>query len=114
MAKHVDYPHEPGRLYDCPACEARCHCTAAVTRGEETECIFEGEHVSVIAWADGFGVWRVRVSGAAHAVPHAQDTLRQELGWRHSDVAESVWADPIREPDMDTETSTVYREGDAA
>lgn len=24
---HVDYPHEPGRLYDCPACEAECHCT---------------------------------------------------------------------------------------
>lgn len=23
---HADYPHEPGRLYDCPACEAVCHC----------------------------------------------------------------------------------------
>lgn len=23
---HVDYPHEPGRLYDCPGCEWRCHC----------------------------------------------------------------------------------------
>jgi hypothetical protein len=23
---HVDYPHEPGLLYDCPACEARCYC----------------------------------------------------------------------------------------
>ena len=20
--EHVDYPHEPGTLYDCPACEA--------------------------------------------------------------------------------------------
>ena len=27
--KHVDYPHFPGTLYDCPACEARCHCTDA-------------------------------------------------------------------------------------
>ena len=26
MLTHVDYPHEPGRLYDCPACEAQCHC----------------------------------------------------------------------------------------
>ncbi len=25
-APHANYPHEPGRLYDCEACEARCHC----------------------------------------------------------------------------------------
>jgi len=24
---HIDYPHAPGRLIDCPACEAKCHCT---------------------------------------------------------------------------------------
>jgi hypothetical protein len=24
---HVDYPHSPGTLYDCPACEAACFCT---------------------------------------------------------------------------------------
>jgi hypothetical protein len=24
---HVDYPHHPGTLYDCPACEATCFCT---------------------------------------------------------------------------------------
>jgi len=23
---HADYPHEPGTLYDCPACEAACFC----------------------------------------------------------------------------------------
>src|SRR5262249_33951391 len=23
---HVDYPHEPGLLDDCSACEARCYC----------------------------------------------------------------------------------------
>lgn len=23
---HADYPHEPGTLYDCPACETVCHC----------------------------------------------------------------------------------------
>lgn len=39
---HVDYPHEPGRLYDCPACEAACHCTPGTT-----ECVFEGEHTIV-------------------------------------------------------------------
>ena len=25
--EHVDYPHTPGTLYDCPACEAACLCT---------------------------------------------------------------------------------------
>ncbi len=25
--RHADYPHEPGNLYDCPACEAACLCT---------------------------------------------------------------------------------------
>lgn len=37
--EHVNYPHEPGRLYDCPACDAACHC-----RPGETECVYEGEH----------------------------------------------------------------------
>lgn len=36
-AVHVPYPHEPGRLYDCPACEAKCHC-----KPDETECIWSG------------------------------------------------------------------------
>jgi hypothetical protein len=36
---HANYPHEPGRLYDCVACESVCHCT----RGS-TECVFDGEH----------------------------------------------------------------------
>lgn len=25
---HVNYPHEPGTLYDCAACEDECNCTA--------------------------------------------------------------------------------------
>ena len=36
---HVAYPHEPGRLYDCPACESRCHCTPGTA-----ECVFDGPH----------------------------------------------------------------------
>jgi len=23
---HADYPHTPGSLYDCVACEKECHC----------------------------------------------------------------------------------------
>lgn len=30
---HVDYPHHPGTLYDCPACETVCYCT------ESSQCI---------------------------------------------------------------------------
>jgi hypothetical protein len=36
---HADYPHEPGRLYDCPACEDHCHCEPGYT-----QCVFNGEH----------------------------------------------------------------------
>lgn len=25
-AEHSDYPHEPGTLYDCEACETECYC----------------------------------------------------------------------------------------
>lgn len=27
MRAHADYPHHPGTLYDCPACESTCYCT---------------------------------------------------------------------------------------
>ena len=26
--EHADYPHYPGTLYDCPACENECFCGA--------------------------------------------------------------------------------------
>lgn len=49
---HVDYPHWPGRLIDCPACEAHCHCGEAHDEscrhpmdGElhhTTECVWPG------------------------------------------------------------------------
>jgi hypothetical protein len=37
--KHADYPHNPGTLYDCPACEQVCHCDAddVVTMGDERD-----------------------------------------------------------------------------
>lgn len=52
---HADYPHEPGRLYDCPACEAQCFCgdncptcqkygETATCRERHTECVYSGEH----------------------------------------------------------------------
>lgn len=49
--EHVNYPHEPGRLYDCPACEARCHCGPEVARGEAEECIWKW-HGCCDEWED--------------------------------------------------------------
>ncbi len=37
--KHSNYPHESGYLYDCPACDAKCHCTPG-----HAECVYEGKH----------------------------------------------------------------------
>lgn len=37
--EHSDYPHHPGYLVGCTACESRCHCD-----GEAAQCVFEGEH----------------------------------------------------------------------
>jgi hypothetical protein len=39
LVRHVDYPHEPGRLYDCPACESSCHCVPGYT-----QCVYSGKH----------------------------------------------------------------------
>lgn len=30
---HADYPHKPGRLHDCHACEGHCHCGEAHDEG---------------------------------------------------------------------------------
>lgn len=34
---HVDYPHRPGALYDCPACENECFCENSL---EYSKCVF--------------------------------------------------------------------------
>lgn len=39
---HADYPHEPGRLPDCPRCEAECFCDHIKAQYERgyTQCVF--------------------------------------------------------------------------
>lgn len=39
---HADYPHEPGTLYDCEACESRCHCDHLKAQYDPgyTQCVF--------------------------------------------------------------------------
>lgn len=29
--EHVDYPHNPGQLHDCEACEFECYCAEDYT-----------------------------------------------------------------------------------
>lgn len=33
---HANYPHEPGRLHTCSACEAKCYCTDP----DEEMCVY--------------------------------------------------------------------------
>lgn len=35
--EHVDYPHWPGTLYECGACESECHCEGI---SAFTMCVF--------------------------------------------------------------------------
>lgn len=38
-ASHVDYPHHPGYLAGCDACERRCHCQPGAAL-----CVYVGYH----------------------------------------------------------------------
>jgi len=40
--QHANYPHEPGRLPGCPACDWTCFCGPGVAEGRETECVWLG------------------------------------------------------------------------
>lgn len=42
MALHSNYPHFPGYLIGCPACDFTCHCGPGVEDGTDTECVFIG------------------------------------------------------------------------
>jgi hypothetical protein len=43
---HANYPHTAGYLFDCAACEARCHCVAGREAAGHMPCVFEAEHVA--------------------------------------------------------------------
>lgn len=40
---HSGYPHEPGRLHDCWACELECHCTNDPGHTQCVYCAYEQE-----------------------------------------------------------------------
>lgn len=35
---HADYPHNPGELYDCEACQSACHCQVIGVTCVADEC----------------------------------------------------------------------------
>lgn len=42
---HADYPHEPGRLWDCPACMSTCLCNPCASCRQRlanccAQCVF--------------------------------------------------------------------------
>jgi hypothetical protein len=71
---------------------------------------------NVTTWANGFGVWHVRVPrGAASPLIAARRALRDELTARESPsmpVAREIYMHPERVPDLDTADTVVYREGE--
>ena len=46
--EHADYPHWPGSLYDCPACETYCYCSLGGALSGEEKCL----HCSIEENAD--------------------------------------------------------------
>lgn len=65
----------------------------------------------VETWANGFGVWHVRVSRtAASPLLAARRALRTEIQQRDPEADRSVWLFPVRVPELDTLDTRVYRE----
>lgn len=68
---------------------------------------------NVNTWANGFGVWHVRVSrSAASPLIAARHALRDELQARDANVARRIWMHPVRVSNLDDAETIVYREGD--
>jgi hypothetical protein len=66
---------------------------------------------AVATWANGFGVWHVRVPRhAASPLLAARRALRDELQLREVNLRREVWLHPERVEDLDTEDTIVYRE----
>lgn len=79
---HVDYPHIPGYLYDCPACESACHCPGTSAAIGTTECVYPGPHTA---------------SPTAPLTPETapESTLAAELGLPHV-PGTKPWVETLR------------------
>jgi len=65
----------------------------------------------VTTWANGFGVWHVRVDAESTSrLLQARKALRDELTAREKNADPRVWRNPVRVPELDTPGTIVYRE----
>lgn len=65
-----------------------------------------------ITWADGFGIWHVRVSSTCVSpLIAARGALRDAITSREPNADRRVWMHPERVPSRDEGKTMVYREG---
>lgn len=70
---------------------------------------------AVTTWADGFGVWHVRVSRSCVApILAARRALRDELQAREANIAREAWLHCVEVPELSDAETVVYRERDIA
>lgn len=83
---HADYPHEPGTLYDCRACEAECHC------GGEGTCV----HCAITAESDKGGeMAAIRLPHSGLVVPTEQVRVTQVSS---TDIGTGIaWSGMVRD-----------------
>ncbi len=66
----------------------------------------------VTVWANGFGLWHVRVPRTVVSpIIAARQALRDELTARHNNVADYVWKHPVLMPELSDADTVVYTEG---
>jgi hypothetical protein len=69
VPKHVDYPHEAGRLVDCLACEAECFCNPGIGWTPElgvTPCVYCAEQMDAFDSDRPCGCGAVGIHGVDH------------------------------------------------
>lgn len=67
----------------------------------------------VTVWANGYGVFHVRVPrSVVWPLGAARRALREELTVRDAHVDRAVWMNAVRVPELDDANGIVWREGD--
>ncbi|PSK96159.1 hypothetical protein CLV63_11241 [Murinocardiopsis flavida] len=99
MRAHADYPHVPGTLYDCRACEAQCHCgdddgfiCIACAEHEETRVFPEATAERALAallehTAEVYAAAAARAPAAVRPCRAVLDTLLTRLRTTRPDLA---------------------------
>lgn len=75
--EHSSYPHQPGYLYDCAACEAECFCGNNTPPGNNPSCCgvaaclpgachTECVHCALLREQLGHGCWHPVPTGREH------------------------------------------------